>query len=219
MNATALNRSRRGFTLVEMLVAIAVFSILVAVGVGGFANALHTQREVAALIAVQSNASVALEQMAREMRTGWLFCDQPGSSPGTPAQPNAVCQLATNPNGTIASGCVVNNNIWTCHNILDFYNANGENVDYRLSGGQLARSATGISGAFSSLTGSNVRVAYLIFTIYGNTEGDHWPPRVTVSMGVAPNSTDPAIANDVVNLQTTVSAREIDCTQSGQIKC
>src|ERR1700733_9454937 len=39
---------KQGFTLVELLVAIAIFSILVAIGVGGFVHALHTQREVAA---------------------------------------------------------------------------------------------------------------------------------------------------------------------------
>ena len=57
----------KGFTLVELLVAIGIFSILMAVGVGGFVHALHTQREVAALIATQSNASIALEQMARDL--------------------------------------------------------------------------------------------------------------------------------------------------------
>ncbi len=71
--------SRSGFTLIEMLVAIALFAIAVSVAIGGFARALRTQREVIQLIAANSNASLALEQMAWEVRTGSNFqsCQSP----------------------------------------------------------------------------------------------------------------------------------------------
>lgn len=69
--------TRAGFTLVELLVAITLFSIAVSVAVGGFVRALRTQRELVALIAANSNASLAIEQMAREMRTGAGFSVSP----------------------------------------------------------------------------------------------------------------------------------------------
>lgn len=103
---------------------------------------------------------------------------------------------------------------WTCNDILDFFNAEGQEVDYGVENGGLARSQTG-QGGYVPITGDNVKVTYLTFTIFGNTEGDHWPPRITIAMGVVPNSTDPALTSDVIQLQTTVSAREIDCTASG----
>lgn len=211
----------QAFTLIEVLIAIGVFSILVVVGVGGFTNALRTQREVAGLIAAQSNASVALEQMAREIRTGYLFCNGVNNV----ADPNCAFDvLGKDANGN-DTGCISTpdphgsgENIMTCTDILDFYNAYGQNIDYVLSGGALERSETGL-GNFIPITSNEVAVKYLTFTLFGNTEGDHWPPRITISLGIAPSSTDPAVANDVLNLQTTISAREIDCTQGASPSC
>lgn len=113
-------RGRRGFTIIELLVSIAVFGILVSIGVGGFTRALRTQRQVAALISASSNVSLALEQMAREMRTGSSFC----------AGPNAgLCPT----NGEIV-----------------FTNAQGAVVDYRLgASGEIERGVRGVFQSFT----------------------------------------------------------------------
>jgi prepilin-type N-terminal cleavage/methylation domain-containing protein len=198
-------KKTHGFTLIELLVSIAIFSIVVTIGVGGFVHALRTQREVASLINTQSNASLALEQMAREIRYGFLFCRDAGKN-----SPNAACQ----PSG--ANGCTVSGGIWTCNNILDFYNSDTQDVDYTLANGQLVRK---VDGTGSAISGDNVDVQYLTFTLFGNAEDDHWPPRITIAMGIVPSSTDSAIASDTINLQTTVSAREIDCTQTSPPQC
>ena len=63
----------RGFTIVELLVAMGLFVILIGIATGGFVRALRTQRAVVALMAANDNASLTLEQMAREMRTGYNF--------------------------------------------------------------------------------------------------------------------------------------------------
>lgn len=71
--------SRRGFTLIELLVAVSLFSIAVAIAAGGFVRALRTQRQLIALISANSSASLAIEQMSREIRTGYDFnCVAPG---------------------------------------------------------------------------------------------------------------------------------------------
>lgn len=69
-----------GFTLVEMLVAVTLFIIIISVTAGVFINSLRTQQAVIALISANDNASLALEQMAREIRTGSQFtADRNGS--------------------------------------------------------------------------------------------------------------------------------------------
>jgi len=63
----------RGFTIVELLVAMGLFVILIGIATGGFVRALRTQRAVVALMAANDNASLTLEQMAREIRTSYNF--------------------------------------------------------------------------------------------------------------------------------------------------
>ncbi len=160
--------NRQGFTLVEVLTAIAVFSIVVTIAAGAFVSAMKAQGELAGIIAMQSNASTALEQMTREIRTGSQFSGSGGS--------------------------------------LSFTNAKGQGVTYGLQGGALARNS-------SPLTGANMTVTSLSFIVFGNTSGDHWNPLITILMNAAPNSSG---ASGGINLETSVSARAIDCDAAGK---
>ena len=67
-------KNNKGFTMVELLVAIASFVIIVSIAVGGFSGALRSQRQSIALLNANYNSSLVLEQMAREIRTGTNFC-------------------------------------------------------------------------------------------------------------------------------------------------
>jgi len=211
-------QSKKGFTLIELIITIGLFSVLVAIGIGGFTSALHTQRQISLLLSAQSNVSIALEQMAREVRTGYLFCHDVEPNDTTPA-PACGCLVGDSgvPAPPGARGALITGDlpIWTC-TALDFFNAESDHVTYDSSGGALRR---GVASAMQAITSDNVSVKYMTFTIFGNMEGDSWTPRVTITMGIAPNSTDPGITNTVLNLQTTVSARSIDCTTAGVTAC
>jgi len=189
--------NNKGFTLVETMVALALFTTIIAIAIGGFVNALHAQRQVALLLATQSNVSLSLEQMARDIRTGYLFCHDASGAATCGLTPPDSCS------GGGASPLICND--------LDYFSATGDNVEYRLRNGSLEK---GIGGNFQSVTGDNVNVKYLTFIMQGTTEGDHWNPRITVAIGVAPSTTDAGISADVLNLQTSISARLIDCSIS-----
>lgn len=62
-----------GFTLMELMVAMTIFIILMVIVSGGFVNAIKTQRSMTQLMSVNNNASLVLEQMVREIRTGYGF--------------------------------------------------------------------------------------------------------------------------------------------------
>ncbi len=189
---------KKGFTLIELLVAITVFAVITGVAAGGFTNALHTQREISALISAQSNVSLAMEQIAREIRTGYLFCRDVSGAAQCTCVDGSACGVV--PQGETKTAVDLN-----------FYNAAASHVIYSLNNNTLQKSDPSVSGSAQALTGNNVSVKYLLFTLSGNAEGDHWTPRITISIGIAPSSSEPAIANDVLNLETSISARGIDC--------
>ena len=67
------SKFQKGFTMIELLVAMGVFIIIVGVAIGIFIRSLRTQRNIINLMAINDNASLAIEQMTREIRTGQAF--------------------------------------------------------------------------------------------------------------------------------------------------
>lgn len=65
--------TRGGYTLAELAVSLGVFTIVVSIATGAVIRAFRTQRQIVALIAMNNNMSLTIEQIAREMRTGSGF--------------------------------------------------------------------------------------------------------------------------------------------------
>ncbi len=74
------NFKLKGFTLIELIVAFGLFSIIMAVASGGFVQIIRSYRIAAALMAANDSMALTMEQMAREMRTGYNFCEISDSS-------------------------------------------------------------------------------------------------------------------------------------------
>lgn len=68
----------RAFTAIELMVSMGLFVVLLAVAAGAFVNSLRAERAILALVQVNDNASIALEEMARDIRTGFSF-SRPGA--------------------------------------------------------------------------------------------------------------------------------------------
>jgi len=66
--------STSGFTIVELLVAMSVFAVLLMVAVGVFVRVIRTQRNLVHRMNINNNAGSVLEQITRDIRTGYNFC-------------------------------------------------------------------------------------------------------------------------------------------------
>ena len=62
--------SQFGFTLVEMIVSLALFSVVLTISVGALLMLIATNQQLQAEQSVMTNLSFALDSMAREIRTG-----------------------------------------------------------------------------------------------------------------------------------------------------
>jgi prepilin-type N-terminal cleavage/methylation domain-containing protein len=170
---------RSGFTIVELLVSIGLFGVIVSIAMGGFVRALRTQRQIVALISANSNVSLAIEQISRELRTGYNFCT------GSPA-----CSQ-TSLSFTNAKG----------ESVVYVYGTetNAHGITY---GAILRQVGVGIS---EQMTAENVDIRYLNFTRLLSAS---YPERITINIGLSPTSGTAAnVSGNITNIQTTVSAR------------
>ncbi len=166
---------KRGFTLVELMVAISVFSVAVTLSTGAFVRAIKTQRILTHLMSVNSNSSLVIEQLAREIRTGYNFSLARTNSPD-------------------------------CDDTITFTRSRDNTLTtYRWSGTEShsIEKNEGANGLFVSITASNVSVNRLCFIQNQLLPEDPW--RITILTTLGP--TDVQVAQNVFNLQTTVSSR------------
>ncbi len=84
INQKSKNKSRNlsaGFTLVEMLVAIAVFMSVMVVAVGALMSIINANKKNQAIKNVVDNVTFALDSISRDMRSGMNYkCSTDGSS-------------------------------------------------------------------------------------------------------------------------------------------
>jgi prepilin-type N-terminal cleavage/methylation domain-containing protein len=77
-----------GFTLIEMIVSLGVFSIIITTAIGALLVLISSNQKLQGEQSVMTNLSFALDGMTREIRTGYAyFCDgvnnQSGAVPAT----------------------------------------------------------------------------------------------------------------------------------------
>ncbi|PIU98419.1 hypothetical protein COS61_01505 [Candidatus Wolfebacteria bacterium CG03_land_8_20_14_0_80_40_12] len=91
-----------------------------------------------------------------------------------------------------------------------FVNSRNEVVLYRLNEGAIERGIEDelLQKTYKKITADNIKITAFKITLFGNEDGDGYPPRITISLSVM--SASKYLQNVSTNIQTTVSARELD---------
>src|SRR3989344_3008012 len=63
----------RGFTLVEMIVSVALFAIVMLIAVGALLSVVEANRKAVAMQSVINNLNVAIDGMVRSIRQGQTY--------------------------------------------------------------------------------------------------------------------------------------------------
>ena len=179
--------SARGFTLLEMLVSVALFSIVIVIVAAAYINLINLDRQTRATNDVVDNLSFSIDSMSRSIRTGSGYACSPGDSNG---------------NGT-------------CHQ-FSFFDSTGCYNTYYLSGGLLESSITDPKGTNKCLVGSGVpltasavNIDTLTFYVRGVGSSDGVQPLATfvVHGTVYVDSAHPSIS---FTIQSSANQRNIE---------
>lgn len=190
-------KNPRGFTLVEMMVAVAIFAIVMTVALGALLSMAESDRKAQTLKSVINNLNFSLDSMSRSIRTGQAYhCD------------------ATQ--GTLSAGRDCSD---TPANSLAYQPALGGTVIYRLETssatlcgqppsrvGCITRSTDG-GVSYGAITSSEVYINGLNFYVTG-AESASVQPKVTILIsGVVTVS---GAQSSPFSLQTSVTQRLYD---------
>ena len=74
-------KTKKGFTLVEMLVAVAIFMMVVTVAMSALMSVINANRKARAIQGVVSNVNFVVESISRDMRMGSDYSNFDGRDP------------------------------------------------------------------------------------------------------------------------------------------
>jgi prepilin-type N-terminal cleavage/methylation domain-containing protein len=188
------NLKEKGFTLIEMLASIGIFSILMVVLSGIFLSAMQSQIQIAYTQYLINDANYALDYMGRAIRMAQRDTD-------------GGCV------GTSRYGFLPSSGVSSTITFLDY---NSKCHKFYLESGKVKEvvSATKYSSGFASApiderTSEKSNVLDLKFNIRGGTDSDDKQPFITIMMKSQAN-TQNTESLPFITVQTSVSQRNLD---------
>ncbi len=144
-------QQKRGFTLVEMIVAVFIFSIVMLIAVGALVSIIEANRKAQGVKSVMNNLNFSLDSMTRAIRVGGTYDCGVGS-----------CAA----DGTSE---------------FTFISTDGEEIRYRhnTTNKSIERSIDG-GLSYQELTAPEVTVEFLKFYVAGESVSDNEQPRVLI---------------------------------------
>lgn len=166
-NVSPVNINGRGFSIVEMLVATALFSIVMVIAVGSLLTMVDANRKAQSLKSVMNNLNFAMESMVRSARVGTSYhCENITSPPPDIATPKDC------PDGGILFA-------------FEPFDGNpgipNDQEVYRLLDGRIERSMNSGS-SFTPVTADEVQIDDLAFYVVGTTPGDDFQPKAVITI-------------------------------------
>lgn len=181
----------KGFTLIEVVVAVGIFSINVAVLMGFFSQALNSQKKSLANEETIDNLSYILEYTSRSLRM---------------AKKDDIGGV------NCLSGDRVNYEVTRSGNGIKFRNYKDECQEFFLEGGRLKEwKKVGAQETENFFTAQNITVnSFQIGPTTSWDQGDNEQPRVTLFIQVQNEKDQWGSSPLVFSVQTTISQRNLD---------
>lgn len=193
-----------GFTLVEMIVAVALFAVVMVVAVGALLSLIGANRKAQALQSVMNNLNVALDGMVRNVRMGTDYhCGegafQAGGGNDCPVSPGTVFSFSCNPSNPGCTGAS-----WKYR-----YDATGIYCAGESNQTKMICKSTDNGASWTAITAPEVAIDDMQFYVIGTTPGDTTQPKVVmVISGTA--GAQSVRTKTTFHIQATAVQRELD---------
>ncbi len=178
--------TKKGFTLIEILISVGIFAVLVTVALGSIASIFDANRKSQSLKAIITNLNFAVEVMAREIRFGENYhCGEDGD-----IEEPQNCSSGSD--------------------FISFLSAEGIQIAYTVEDSQLKKSEDG-GETFLGVTAPDITIEHLKFFVLGAgqvLENEFLQPKVIILLrGYA--GSKPTTQSTFI-LETSISQRVLD---------
>jgi prepilin-type N-terminal cleavage/methylation domain-containing protein len=175
-----IQNNKQGFTLIEMMVSVALFAIVMLIGVGALLSLIDANRKAQAINSVMNNLNFAVESISRNLRVGTNYnCNGTGDCSGG------------------KSISFISSEGKAMEYRYNFSNPNWKKIEFSEEGGD-----------FIAITAKEVTIDNFKLYVKGTSPLDNFQPRVVMiiqgTAGVKDN------IKTKFNLQTMVSQRILD---------
>ncbi len=185
-------KKNSGYSLIEVLVAISVFTIIMTISMGSILSIFDANKKSKNLQTVMDNLNLAVESMTRSIRFGTAYhCD--------------ITVLPLSSTRDCNTGATS----------ISFTDASGRSVSYSTTSTQIYRSING--GSSYAMTSSDVIITNLTFYVVGSApyssgSNTQQPEVIMVMKGYVGVQTNARTIDrsSTFTLETTVSERNFD---------
>lgn len=183
----------KGFTLLEMIVAVALFAVVMLVSVGALLSLVAASKKAQSLHLVVNNLNIALDAMVRSVRMGSNYHCDDGSGTLTSPQDcsGGGTRIAFEPFGGDPSD---ESDQWV--------------YEYDAGSGRLFRSTEGGANPIP-ITSATVDIESMNFYVVGTNSGDEIQPRVVIVVKGKAGANDNRTVTEF-NIQSTAVQRVLD---------
>lgn len=198
-----INKSEKGFTLIEVLVSLSIFIMVITVAVGVLLTMVDANARAQNMQLVMTNLAFSIDSMSREIRTGTHYFCRSGGGSNLPHQKDVRrvqdCDEGESERYAFAFREGGNSLTSDCAGkwIGYRYNATDKSIERRLC-----------DGDWFPITSDDVDIETLTFTVTGTDPTDAWSPLVNIYVAgrvVGTQKTESAFA-----MQTSVSQHLLD---------
>lgn len=181
-----MKKNKNGFTLVEIIVALAIFSIIIGITSGVFLSGIQAQRKTLASQDLLDQTNYALEYMSRALR----MARKELSAPGCLSQNGLNYEITRGGKG------------------LKFINYQGvcQEFFWDINTNRLKESKGGFE---EFLTSADFEIKSFNIKLAGESESDTDQPRVTLFLKIKGKGQKPEEQPEI-KIQTTISQRSLD---------